>query len=129
VAAVFILATLDTKGREAAYVRDLLTSWQIPVVLVDVGAIGDPAVAPDISRERIFELAGTSLEAIRQQSDRGEEVGHPAKPAPTAGATQRNPYFAAGAGEDPGDAGFCCAGGAGISAFSADGAWPVGEEK
>lgn len=74
VPAVFIFATLDTKGREAAYVRDLLTSWQIPVVLVDVGAIGDPAVAADISRDRVFELAGTSLDAIRQRSDRGEAV-------------------------------------------------------
>ena len=64
VPAVFIFATLDTKGREAAYVRDLLTSWQIPVVLVDVGAIGDPAVAADISRDRVFELAGTSLDEI-----------------------------------------------------------------
>ena len=63
-----------------------------------------------------------------EQSDRGEEVGHPAEPAPSAGATLRNLYFAAGAGEDPGDAGFCCAGGAGVSAFS-DGACPVGEEK
>ncbi len=74
VPAVFIFATLDTKGREAAYVRDLLTSWQIPVVLVDVGAIGDPAVSADISRDRVFELAGTSLEAIKQRSDRGEAV-------------------------------------------------------
>ena len=74
VPAVFIFATLDTKGREAAYVRDLLTSWQIRVVLVDVGAIGDAAVSADISRHRVFELAGTSLEAIKQRSDRGEAV-------------------------------------------------------
>jgi len=74
VPAVFIFATLDTKGREAAYVQDLLTSWQIPVVLVDVGAIGHPAVTADISRDRVFELAGTSLEAIKQRSDRGDAV-------------------------------------------------------
>ncbi len=28
----------------------------------------------DISRERIFELAGTSLEAVRSRADRGEAV-------------------------------------------------------
>ena len=50
--AVFIFATLDTKGREAAYVRDLLASWDMPVVLVDVGALGSPAVAADVPRER-----------------------------------------------------------------------------
>ena len=47
----------------------------MPVTLVDVGAIGDPAtVDADVPRERIFELAGTSLEAIQQRSDRGEAV-------------------------------------------------------
>ena len=52
VPAVFLFATLDTKGREAAFVRDLLASWDVPVTLVDVGALGSPAVAADIPRER-----------------------------------------------------------------------------
>ncbi len=71
---VFLFATLDTKGREADFVRGLLTSWGVRVTLVDVGALGAPAVAADISRERIFELAGTTLEAVRNQADRGEAV-------------------------------------------------------
>ena len=72
--AVLLFATLDTKGLEAAYVRDLLTSWGVPVVLVDVGALGSPAVTADVSRERIFELAGTTLEAVRMTADRGQAV-------------------------------------------------------
>jgi uncharacterized protein (UPF0261 family) len=71
---VFLFATLDTKGREAAFVRGLLASWGIPVTLVDVGAIGTPAVEADVKRERIFELAGTSLEVIQQKADRGDAV-------------------------------------------------------
>jgi uncharacterized protein (UPF0261 family) len=71
---VLLFATLDTKGREAGYVRDLLRSWGVAVTLVDVGALGVPAVAADIVRERIFELAGTSLESVRQHADRGEAV-------------------------------------------------------
>ena len=71
---VLLLATLDTKGREAAYVRDLLSGWGIGVTLVDVGAIGAPAVAPDVPRERIFELAGRSLDEVRGRADRGEAV-------------------------------------------------------
>jgi uncharacterized protein (UPF0261 family) len=74
VPAVFLIATLDTKGREAAFVRGLLSSWGIPVTLVDVGAMGEPAVAADIPRERIFELAGTSLAAVRRRADRGEAI-------------------------------------------------------
>ncbi len=71
---VFLLATLDTKGREAAFVRDLLTSWDVPVTLVDVGAMGMPAVAADIPRERIFELAGVTLADVQRQADRGGAV-------------------------------------------------------
>jgi uncharacterized protein (UPF0261 family) len=71
---VLLFATLDTKGREAGYVRDLLRSWGVAVTLVDVGALGVPAVAADIVRERIFELAGTTLESVRQHADRGEAV-------------------------------------------------------
>jgi len=74
VPAVFLFATLDTKGREAAFVRDLLTSWSIPVTLVDVGALGAPAVPADIPRERIFELAGTTVDAVQKNADRGEAV-------------------------------------------------------
>ncbi len=71
---VFLFATLDTKGREAGFVRGLLTSWGVPVTLVDVGALGKPAVAADVPRERIFELAGTTLEAVQKNADRGEAV-------------------------------------------------------
>jgi uncharacterized protein (UPF0261 family) len=74
VSSVFLFATLDTKGREAAFVRDLLTSWGLSVTLVDVGALGAPAVVPDIARERVFELAGTSAVAVTNKADRGEGV-------------------------------------------------------
>jgi uncharacterized protein (UPF0261 family) len=71
---VLLFATLDTKGREAGYVRDLLRSWGVAVTLVDVGILGVPAVPADIVRERIFELAGTTLESVREHADRGEAV-------------------------------------------------------
>jgi uncharacterized protein (UPF0261 family) len=74
VPAVLLFATLDTKGHEAAFVRDLLRSWDLDVTLVDVGALGTPTVTPDITREQIFELGGTSLDLVRQNADRGQAV-------------------------------------------------------
>ena len=71
---VFLFATLDTKGREADFVRGLLTSYGVSVTLVDVGALGTPVVAADISRDRIFELAETTIEAVRKNADRGDAV-------------------------------------------------------
>ena len=74
VPAVLLFATLDTKGHEAAFIRDLLRSWGIAVTVVDVGALGSPAVPPDITREHIFELGGTTLELVRRNADRGQAV-------------------------------------------------------
>jgi len=73
-ASVFLFATLDTKGREADFVRALLISYGVRVTLVDVGALGTPASAADISRDRIFELAETTIEAVRKNADRGDAV-------------------------------------------------------
>jgi uncharacterized protein (UPF0261 family) len=74
VAAVFLFATLDTKGREAEFIRALFARWALPLTLVDVGSLGPPAVPPDIGRERVFELAGTTLAAVRDAGDRGRAV-------------------------------------------------------
>ncbi|MCC7421667.1 MAG: Tm-1-like ATP-binding domain-containing protein [Planctomycetaceae bacterium] len=71
---VALLATLDTKGPEAAFVRDLLRSFEVPVVLVDTGCIGAPAVTADVSREAIFDAAGTTLSDVVREGDRGKAV-------------------------------------------------------
>jgi len=76
---VYVLATLDTKGVEAAFVRDQLAALKVPAKIVDTGCIGAPAVQADILREEIFQLAGTSLAAMREKNDRGEAVKAAAK--------------------------------------------------
>ncbi|MFM7070971.1 MAG: Tm-1-like ATP-binding domain-containing protein [Planctomycetota bacterium] len=71
--AVYLLATLDTKGPEAAFVRDRLVSVGLTVRLVDTGCLGVPSVAPDISREHVFAAADTTL-AAAGASSRGDAV-------------------------------------------------------
>ncbi len=71
---VYLLATLDTKGDEAAFVRDQLAQFGIEVVLVDTGCLGSPAVVPDVTRSQIFTAAETSLEAMVAGNDRGAAV-------------------------------------------------------
>ena len=51
---IAILATLDTKGLEAEFVRGRLQSLEIETCLVDTGCVGEPAVKSDISREAVF---------------------------------------------------------------------------
>lgn len=71
---VILLATLDTKGPEAAFVRDQFVALGIDVRLVDTGCIGTPAVKADVSRETVFQAAGTTLADVVAQADRGYAV-------------------------------------------------------
>jgi uncharacterized protein (UPF0261 family) len=78
---VFILATLDTKGHEAAFLRDQLAACGVASWIVDTGCLGEPTVAADISRDEVFRAAGTSLEELRRRGDRGEAVTRAARGA------------------------------------------------
>jgi uncharacterized protein (UPF0261 family) len=78
---VFVIATLDTKGTEAALVRGLLVTQGVPTWLVDAGCLGEPQVPADVTREQVFEAAGTSLAAMQAQGDRGEAVARAAQGA------------------------------------------------
>lgn len=71
---VYLFGTLDTKGHEVAFVRDLLQDYGVSICVVDAGCLGDPAIAADISREELFREAGTSLAMLRKQNDRGQAV-------------------------------------------------------
>lgn len=71
---VYLLATLDTKGTEAAFVRETLQALGVAVVVVDVGCLGEPASPADISRAEVFAAAGTTLSAVQQARDRGQAV-------------------------------------------------------
>jgi uncharacterized protein (UPF0261 family) len=71
---VRIIATLDTKGVEADFVRAELRRAGVEALLVDTGCLGEPAVRADVPREEVFRAAGTSLEAMRAAGDRGLAV-------------------------------------------------------
>jgi uncharacterized protein (UPF0261 family) len=79
--AVLLLATLDTKGHEAAYLRDALRAAGVDVVLADCGVLGEPQARAEIGREEVFRAAGTTLAEVRARSDRGEAVNLAARGA------------------------------------------------
>jgi uncharacterized protein (UPF0261 family) len=76
-----VLATLDTKGQEAAYVRDLLAGYGVRALLVDAGCLRAPVVMPDVAREQIFAAAGFDVHALAAQGDRGLAVSAAAQGA------------------------------------------------
>jgi uncharacterized protein (UPF0261 family) len=55
---LLIIATLDTKGKEAAYVKDCVQKLGIHPMLMDVGTLGEPLTLPDMTREEVVAAAG-----------------------------------------------------------------------
>jgi uncharacterized protein (UPF0261 family) len=71
---IVLPGTLDTKGVEIQFVRNLLRQGGLATLVIDAGVIGPPHFAPDVPRERVFEAAGTTLTAIQRGGDRGKAV-------------------------------------------------------
>src|SRR5262249_35959991 len=70
---VVLLGTLDTKGAEYQFVRDMLQSRGVESMVIDAGTQA-PLISPDIGSDRLFAAAGASLEAVRRANDRGQAV-------------------------------------------------------
>ncbi len=71
---VALIATLDTKGIEAAFVRERLQAAGVAVRLIDAGCLGESPVVADVSREEVFAAAGTTLVEQQRRADRGAAI-------------------------------------------------------
>src|SRR5438552_3632834 len=67
---VVLIGTLDTKGVEFQFVRDLLNQSGVPTLVIDTGVLGPPHFAADISSEQVYAAAGTTLAAVQRSADR-----------------------------------------------------------
>lgn len=72
--AVYLIGTLDTKGRELGFVRDLLRAAGVETCIVDAGSLGEPSIPADVPREAVFAAAGAALDEVRRAGDRGRAV-------------------------------------------------------
>lgn len=68
---ILLIGTLDTKGAEYAFVRDLIQARGHNTLILDAGVSGEPTFAPDISAEAVAEAGGDSLDGLRSAADRG----------------------------------------------------------
>ena len=72
---VLIIATLDTKGPEAAYIRDGLNRLGIKTIVIDTGILGEPLdITPDISHEELAKFGGITLHELQNSGTRGRAV-------------------------------------------------------
>ena len=52
---VVIVGSLDTKGEEFAFVKDLIEKEGLDTLVVDFGVMGEPGLEPDVKREEVAE--------------------------------------------------------------------------
>lgn len=79
---IVILATLDTKGAEARYLKGEIEALGSKALLLDMGVVGEPAGFPDILREDVAEAGGTPLSELLKNPTRQK-----ASPVMVEGAT------------------------------------------
>ncbi|MEW5919111.1 MAG: Tm-1-like ATP-binding domain-containing protein, partial [Gemmatimonadota bacterium] len=78
---VLLPGTLDTKGEEYGFVRELIHARGHDTLVMDLGVLGEPAFAPDIAAGEVARAGGSSLADLRDRQERGSAVD-----AMTAGA-------------------------------------------
>lgn len=67
---VALVGTLDTKGPEFRFVRDLLRGRGLEVIVVDFGVLGDPPFEPDFTNREVARAGGSSIEQLRTSRDK-----------------------------------------------------------
>lgn len=65
---ILCIGTLDTKGYEVAYIRDLIEKRSHRVIVIDPGVLGEPLFTPDTTREDVAKAANSSLDEVRKSS-------------------------------------------------------------
>ncbi len=80
---IAVLVTLDTKGREATYLRERIEALGAEALLIDIGVVGEPCAPPDVDRAQVAAAGGMPLEELLVDSTRQK-----ASPVMIAGATR-----------------------------------------
>ncbi|MEO5534733.1 MAG: Tm-1-like ATP-binding domain-containing protein [Pseudolysinimonas sp.] len=71
---VVLVGALDTKGAEYAFVRDRLAAAGVRSTVVDIGVLGEPEFAADISRAEVARAAGFDIADLVSAADRGKAM-------------------------------------------------------
>src|SRR6478609_2589457 len=77
---VLLIGTLDTKGREVAYLRDKLRSMGANTIVLDSGVMGEPVdIIPEVPQQQVAKAAGSTLEWLRNSGNRATAMAEMSK--------------------------------------------------
>lgn len=71
---IALVAALDTKAEDAAFLASRLRSRGHEVTVVDVGVLGEPGIPPDVPRADVAIAGGSTIEQLVARRDRSAAV-------------------------------------------------------
>ena len=72
--AILIIATLDTKGPETQYLKDLIQRSGFKALVMDTGILGAPPFEPNLSRDEVAKAGGTQIEELIRNREKGRAI-------------------------------------------------------
>ena len=71
---VVIAGSLDTKGQEYAFVKELIEAEGLDTLVVDFGVMGEPPYKPDVTRDAVAEAGGGDLAYLASGEHKDEAM-------------------------------------------------------
>ncbi len=72
---IAIIATCDTKGEEALYLKQRIESYDMHGLVVDSGILGEPVfVEPDVTKDELAGYSGFTIKDLVEAGSRGAAV-------------------------------------------------------
>ena len=69
-----ITGSLDTKGREFAFLEELIEKEGLDTLVVDFGVMGEPVLTPDITRQEVANAGGGDLATLASGEHKDEAM-------------------------------------------------------
>ncbi|NMA00982.1 MAG: UPF0261 family protein [Clostridia bacterium] len=71
---VVVLGTLDTKGQEFKFIKDVVESVGVETIVINAGVKGKPSFEPSIPNTEVARAGGRTLEELIKENDRGQAI-------------------------------------------------------
>jgi uncharacterized protein (UPF0261 family) len=71
---VVVVGSLDTKGREFAFVRHLLEQRGLQVLVIDFGVLGEPPFQPDVTSREVAAAGNGDFDRLRASRNKAESM-------------------------------------------------------
>ncbi len=71
---IVIIGTLDTKGEELTYFKQLIEQKNHRAIIIDCSILGDSPFQADITREQVAEASGENVDTIKALGDEAKAV-------------------------------------------------------